>query len=394
MITLKTKEASEKRRKIFGRMPISSRVDTHFDALNPGQNKNPMMSPNAQLPALDLVKNNAPTLQMAQNPPELGGLCQRCRDRVLRGQDIDCPDCEKKLLKNMLPSSSEQISIRDAAQPGPSIQLKGEEETKSGASKPSVAATPKCNGRNFNSKTHCCTDGELRRKNPVENLDDCPDRVTNQKKMNEYDGCSVPWWLTIGQDKDNPAGAADTHFSDKSIHGKKPRSFKPTHPCDIHDKAYQTCWPSHSWEKKWKQIDQQLFQDSYRVCQNSTASPVRKLLCYRAVNKAKVLLPLGSWDAFVERQKEYCNCCPDEKDRDKDTGKYSTTSDNVWMVSDPLHWDDSDYLLKKLPVHSTVVLLDEATSATFNQTSEQFQWWHVSHNGQNGWVMKTYLSAI
>ena len=249
----------------------------------------------------------------------------------------------------------------------------------------------KCNGVAYDPKYRCCEKGNLTQRNPIKNLEECPDRVSNNQIMNEYDGCSVPWWLTIGQDKDNPAGGSDTQFSDTSIHGIQPGSFQPTLPCDIHDKGYQTCWPEHMWERKWKEIDQQLFENSEKVCRTTQDSLVVKLLCYRAVAKARRLLPLGSKAAFIDRQKEYCNCCPTLSKPVTGKPALVINSNQVWMVSDPLRWNDADSLITKLDSGTKVILHNKAENESFNQTSEVYKWWKVDLNGQIGWVMQTFL---
>jgi hypothetical protein len=126
----------------------------------------------------------------------------------------------------------------------------------------------------------------------------------------EYDGCSVPDWLVAeGQDKDNPGGANDTWFSDRSIHGTQIRSYIPTLPCDIHDRCYQTCGSDRL------QCDNQLFRDARAVCDNSLAgrssfTTRTYLRCIDAVEQAEKLLSMGSRGPFNTRQEEYCNCCP------------------------------------------------------------------------------------
>ena len=388
MITLQPKQSDDRRRGLLSTFHSNNESDLLSGAFSVHQSGTFGMSPFEQSQNLTMADKSSQIIQMAQNPVVTDGLCPRCRDKIKKGEPLNCPDCEKKLQSNMsTPGMTPPLNVKD----GNSIQLNRDERSGTTEAQQNSGSTKKCDGTNYNPNSQCCTAEGIKEKNPIDKLEECPDRVPNKTKMNEYDGCSVPWWLTIGKDKDNPAGGFDTQFSDKSIHGKQPQSFQPKLPCDIHDKSYQTCWPSHLWEKKWKQIDQQLFSDSMTVCRNSNASYYRKAKCYEAVNKARILLPLGSKSAFIERQKEYCNCCPNEKKPSTGKKEFSTTSANVWMFTDPNQWDNSDHLIKKLPINSTVTLLDEASDASFNQTSDQYRWWNIRHGGQNGWVMKSYL---
>ncbi|MDR8390606.1 DUF4157 domain-containing protein [Aliifodinibius sp. S!AR15-10] len=253
---------------------------------------------------------------------------------------------------------------------------------------------PKCNNIEYNPKYYCCINGQLTRQNPITSLEDCPDRAKNTNRMNEYDGCSVPKWLSIGQDKDNPADGTDTHFSDTSIHGTKPQSFIPKLPCDIHDKCYQTCWPSHMWEQKWEECDQELIKNAAKVC-NASSEPIDvKFRCLKAVVKAENLLPWGSWGSFKQRQQEYCNCCPPASKPVKGNPELLVNADNVWFVSDPLHWSDKRSLISKLAKGTKVKLLEKGSGESFNNTDEIYQWWKVELNNQVGWIMQVYLDEV
>jgi hypothetical protein len=124
-----------------------------------------------------------------------------------------------------------------------------------------------CNGQVYDPRRICCINGKLVPQSPIEDLEECPDRKQLVGRPNEYDGCSVPWFIRIGEDKDNPAGGTDTAFSDTSIHGRRSQAFVPALPCDVHDKCYQTCNPDPVAREL---CDMKLIVDASRVCNNST----------------------------------------------------------------------------------------------------------------------------
>ena len=126
---------------------------------------------------------------------------------------------------------------------------------------------PICNGQAYDPRKICCINGKLVPHSPIEDLEECPDRKQLVGRPNEYDGCSVPWFIRIGEDKDNPAGGTDTAFSDTSIHGIRPQAFVPKLPCHVHDKCYQTCNPDPVAKEL---CDMKLIVDASRVCNNST----------------------------------------------------------------------------------------------------------------------------
>jgi outer membrane protein OmpA-like peptidoglycan-associated protein len=125
---------------------------------------------------------------------------------------------------------------------------------------------------------------------------------------NEYDGCSLPgglqWWYGV-KDKDNPTGNIDTSFSDQSIHGTKPQDFVPTLPCDAHDKCFQTCGANRI------DCNIQLIEDAKNVCWKTRYGGTKKIQeCLDWVDDAAEALRDGSIPAFVDRQADYCVCCP------------------------------------------------------------------------------------
>jgi hypothetical protein len=174
--------------------------------------------------------------------------------------------------------------------------------------------TPTCNTVPFDPLTqHCCDDRVIA--GPATPGDaTCRHRTTRDI---EYDGCSLPDLLNeylagpgaTEDDKDNPGGAHDTWFSDRSIHGTQTRDYEPTLPCDVHDKCYQTCGTNRV------ACDDALFAAGEAVCRNSMQRGERFERCLAGVERARTLLPPFSQAAFDQRQQEYCACCPPPQGR-------------------------------------------------------------------------------
>jgi hypothetical protein len=249
-----------------------------------------------------------------------------------------------------------------------------------------------CNGKTYDPKKMCCINGKLVPQSPIKNLEECPDRKQLVGRPNEYDGCSVPWFLRIGEDKDNPAGGRDTAFSDTSIHGMKPQAFVPALPCDVHDKCYQNCNPSPVAREL---CDMKLIVDANRVCNNSVESVDVKKRCRRAVEKANYFLVRHGFgeDSFEERQRQYCHCCPLPVHNDKKRQMIANT-ENVRLVEEPKYWADDHFLIERLPKGTTVEILDKGSREPFNQTALEYQWWLVRAEGKKGWVMQALLDDV
>ena len=196
---------------------------------------------------------------------------------------------------------------------------------------PSPDAT--CNGQAYDPKKMCCRNGKLVPQSPIKNLEECPERKQLVGRPNEYDGCSVPWFIRIGEEKDNPAGGRDTAFSDTSIHGRRSQAFVPTLPCDVHDKCYQTWKPDPVAREL---CDMKLIVDASKVCRNSTEDEDMRERCRKAVEKANYFLVRHGYgeEAFEERQRQYCHCClpPVHKDKKREM---ITNTENVRLVSGP-----------------------------------------------------------
>jgi hypothetical protein len=246
-----------------------------------------------------------------------------------------------------------------------------------------------CNGQSYNPKRFCCTNGKLVPQTPIQDLEECPDRKQLVGRPNEYDGCSVPWFLRIGEDKDNPAGGRDTAFSDASIHGMKPQAFVPTLPCDVHDKCYQTCNPDPVAREL---CDMKLIVEASKVCTNSTENDEVKKRCREAVEKANYFLVRHGFgeDSFEERQRQYCHCCPLPTEKEKKRQLIANT-ENVRLVSDPIHWDEEAYILRRLPKGTVVKFRDDGGDESFNNTAPEYKWWWVEVDGVKGWVMQVLL---
>jgi len=71
-----------------------------------------------------------------------------------------------------------------------------------------------------------------------------------------------------------------------------------------------------------------------------------------------------------------------------------TNTDNVRLVSDPMHWDDDAFVVERLPKGTAVRVLDKGAAEPFNQTVPEYQWWRVRAEGKEGWVMQTLLEDV
>jgi hypothetical protein len=249
-----------------------------------------------------------------------------------------------------------------------------------------------CNGQAYEPRKMCCINGELVPQSPIADLEECPDRKQLVGRPNEYDGCSVPWFLRIGEDKDNPAGGRDTAFSDTSIHGLRPQAFVPVLPCDVHDKCYQTCNPDPVAREL---CDMKLIVDASRVCNNSTEDEDVRNRCRKAVEKANYFLVRHGFgeESFEERQRQYCHCCPLPAHKDKKRQMIANT-ENVRLVSDPIHWDEEKFILTRLPKGTLVQFLNEGAGQSFNNTTPEYKWWSVEVDGVTGWVMQALLDEV
>jgi len=115
----------------------------------------------------------------------------------------------------------------------------------------------------------------------------------------DYDGCSVPGWLQtlVGiSDKDNPAGGADTQFSNTDHTGA----------CDRHDECYQTCG---GLDRK-QNCDDQFLHDMEETCNRSMESSAVKADCITKAKEYYIGVALGGIAAFLEDQNKVCSCFP------------------------------------------------------------------------------------
>jgi hypothetical protein len=254
------------------------------------------------------------------------------------------------------------------------------------------SADAACNGQAYDPKKLCCINGKLVPQSPIKDLEECPDRKQLVGQPNEYDGCSVPWFLHIGEDKDNPAGGTDTAFSDTSIHGRRPQAFVPALPCDVHDKCYQTCNPDPVAREL---CDMELIVEASNVCRNSTEDEQVQERCRKAVEKANYFLVRHGFgeESFEERQRQYCHCCPPPAEKDKKR-QMITNTENVRLVKEPKYWANDDFLFPRLPKGTTVEVLDKGAGEPFNQTALEYQWWWVRAEGKEGWVMQVLLDDV
>jgi outer membrane protein OmpA-like peptidoglycan-associated protein len=184
-----------------------------------------------------------------------------------------------------------------------------------GLQRQEVPIQPTCAGMPYDPLRECCCDDTVTA-GPCAVGAGCAYLTSRD---NEYDGCSVPDWLAEDPDqKDNPGGAHDTWFSDRSIQGTQPRSFAPRLPCDVHDKCYQTCGSNRL------ACDDQLIDDARAVCNDSMQRGRALQDCLAAVDFAETWLSRGSRGAFNQRQRDYCACCPVPKTHDSTTITFDT----------------------------------------------------------------------
>jgi hypothetical protein len=172
----------------------------------------------------------------------------------------------------------------------------------------------RCGTRTYDPRQFCCVDNRLIAKNPIEDLDECPGRVPNQR-MFEFDGCSFPdWmgdWVEGVPEPDAPGGVP---FTDPALHGRQPRSVAPVAPCDAHDACYQTCYPADKADEAKLKCDREFWKASMDACRTAT-SGTDQWHCISTVQKGEkyffgVLEGGTTRRAFDQRQREYCDCCP------------------------------------------------------------------------------------
>jgi glucodextranase-like protein/Big-like domain-containing protein len=147
-----------------------------------------------------------------------------------------------------------------------------------------------CNGQIYNKMTQCCEQNKVLAKNPIANLDDCPNRVPNPNWQFQYDGCSNV--------SDNPAGGRDTAFSNPQHTGA----------CDEHDRCYQTCWGTNM-DGGRLECDTRLRDIAVATCNASQESAEIRQSCLKWADRYFRGLRLLGGSAFKSRQKQVCNCC-------------------------------------------------------------------------------------
>jgi hypothetical protein len=186
--------------------------------------------------------------------------------------------------------------------------------------------TPRPDGTvNF---AECCFDGEVIDKTVSDInilLTKCPYRTQFLGKDHEIDGCSTPPIIAIitpGLSVQDPVGghcgSSDTMFGlpqDPFPHGNSPLPL----PCNRHDVCYQTCGSTQAG------CDEGMYNDMITVCNKayptiSCPDPMHTdaCLCYldeRAdcfvwAGNYKLGLDIGGYSAWVQRQQQFCLCCP------------------------------------------------------------------------------------
>lgn len=160
----------------------------------------------------------------------------------------------------------------------------------------------------YSKSTNCCVPGLLFNKvvakNPIADLDDCPNRVPKVPAwVFQYDGCSAPsagaMNLLCGgfNGKDNPTGHPNTVFGNGT---------GLMAPCDGHDRCYQTCNAAPNAQAN---CDTAMHTGMNNVCNNSgaPANIIQNCLCWS--DKYKLGLDWFGKSHFEARQKEVCDCC-------------------------------------------------------------------------------------
>lgn len=122
--------------------------------------------------------------------------------------------------------------------------------------------------------------------------------MPNTNWVYQYDGCTgVP---------DNPAGGFLTAFTNEQRTG----------PCDYHDRCYQTCWTGAKTSAelllKRLECDTLFLEKALETCANSLLDPMPGAVekCTEAAFAYAAGLALFGGNAFEQRQKQGCNCCP------------------------------------------------------------------------------------
>ena len=175
----------------------------------------------------------------------------------------------------------------------------------------------------------CCFDGEVIPKSVSDInilLTKCPYRTQFTGRDHEIDGCSTPEFFAIitpGQSVQDPVGGtcglSGTVFGQPEPpfpHGTSPMPL----PCNKHDVCYQTCGSTQAG------CDQAMYNDMVNVCNAaypSLACPysgadLAKCPCYWSersdcfflADAYKLGLDIGGYSAWVQRQQQYCQCCP------------------------------------------------------------------------------------
>jgi hypothetical protein len=71
-----------------------------------------------------------------------------------------------------------------------------------------------------------------------------------------------------------------------------------------------------------------------------------------------------------------------------------TNTENVRLVSEPVHWDEEAFIRRRLPKDTPVEFLHDGAGEKFNNTDTMYQWWYVRADGVEGWVMQVLLDDV
>ncbi len=154
----------------------------------------------------------------------------------------------------------------------------------------------------YNKATLCCEPGGfIVQKYPITFFGTtCLRRVAYPAWVFVFDGCSLP--ISPGFNKDNPAGAVDTWFSNFTRPGL-PLNLA----CDNHDRCYQTCNPAAGARLA---CDTAMLIDMSATCTASTAGAAVVTDCLNWAGRYFSGLRGFGGLAFDSRQRQVCQCCP------------------------------------------------------------------------------------
>lgn len=264
-------------------------------------------------------------------------MCPRCQKRHAEGKPLDCPDCEREIRRTPASPGRPDAGARTASpvrgaetggRPLPDSVRSffeprfgrgfGDVRVHTGAR--ADAAARAVNARAFTlGRDVVFRSGEYRpetsdgRRLLAHELthtiqqDGATAAVVQRECVDgrwefEYDGCSVPDWVSsvAGIDPDNPAGGSDTQFAIEAPTVRGGRA------CDRHDECYQTCGSDRA------ACDERMHRDMLAICNASSESQSVVERCRTWADRYFTALTHFGGSAHEERQRQVCDCQPEE----------------------------------------------------------------------------------